>query len=78
MTTAGVHSRGGQESCDEFQNIGIALCGVVESRGIDQNDPPPVEGEHVRECDLSRTRLQVLSDDQMRITRFIDKLETIG
>ena len=60
---ANVHSRGGQESCDKFQNLRVALCCIVESWAIDEKDPPSIEIEHVRELDLSRTRLQLHSDD---------------
>ena len=62
MANADVRLRRGQESCDKLQNVRIALRGVVEPRGIDENDLSSVKSEHVRELDLGRARLQVRSD----------------
>ena len=61
-TNASVCLRCSQERCDQFQNIRIALCGIVESRGIDENDRFSIEGKLIRAFDLSRGRLQAHSD----------------
>ena len=54
MMNADVDLRGGQETRNQLKNIRIALCGVVESRGVDENDPPPAESELIGDCDLVR------------------------
>ena len=56
-TNADVHLRSGQESGNHFQNVRIALRGVVETRGIDESYTPSVESELVCELDLGSTRL---------------------
>ena len=55
-----MYSRSGQKSRDELQDIRITLCGVVESGGVDENDPSFIESERVPKLDLGRTRIQVL------------------
>ena len=62
MTNGDVYSRGGQVSCDNLQNLGIALWGIAESRGVDKGHFPPVEIELVRELDLACARRQARSD----------------
>ena len=57
-----VDSRGGQESCDHLQNLCVARCSVIESRGVDKSYTPPVEREFVRDLDVGRTRFQAHSD----------------
>ena len=47
--------RGSQESRNHLQNVRIALRSVIESRGIDENDPSPVESKQIRTLDLGRT-----------------------
>ena len=71
----GVCSRSGQVSCDHPQYIRVTLRGVVKSRSIDEYDLSFVESEHIRECDLGRTRIQGLPDLEIRTTCVIDKLE---
>ena len=57
-----VRLRGGQEKRDHLQNLGIALRGVIESRGIDEDHRSPLEGEFVGNLDLGSTRIQGHSD----------------
>lgn len=59
------HSRRGQELCDHLQYIRIALCGVIESRSVNEDHPPPVNGEFFGELHLVCARMQVLSDLQI-------------
>ena len=47
--------RGGQESCNNLQDIRVVLCGIVESWGVDQGHRVPIEDELVRELDIGRT-----------------------
>ena len=75
MTNAHVRLRGGQECCNNLQNLRIAHCGVVESGGIDEGHHSSVEGKIVREFDLGCARLQAQSDPQIRTTGEIDKLK---
>ena len=54
MMNADVDLRGGQESRNQLKNLRITLCGVIESRGVHENDSPPIESELIRELDLGR------------------------
>ena len=54
--------RGGQEKSNHLQNIGIALCGIVESRGVDEGYRSPIKFELVGDLDLGGARFQALSD----------------
>jgi hypothetical protein len=54
--------RGGQESRNHLQNIGITPRGVIEPRGVDENNTSSIESEKIRALDLSRARFQVHSD----------------
>ena len=40
--------RVGQEICDQLQNLRIAHCSVIESRGVDEGHRSSVESEFVR------------------------------
>ena len=62
MENSDVHLRGGQESCNNLQDLGIAFRSVIESRDIDQGYCLPIESERIRELDLCRARLQAQSD----------------
>ena len=78
MANADMDLRGGQESRDQLQNLGVALCSVVEPRGVDENYSLPIESELIRELDLGRARLQAHSDPQIRAACAVDKLEPAG
>ena len=61
-TNADVHLRGGQECCDHLQNLRVAPQGVVESRGINEDNISSIEGKPVRELHLGGARLQAHPD----------------
>lgn len=42
------HVRCFQGGCDNFENICVALCDIIESRGVDQNDTMPIQHENPR------------------------------
>ena len=70
--------RSGQESGDHLQNIRIAPCSVIESRGIDESYSASIKGELVRELYFSCTRVQAHPNPQIRAACKIDELEMAG
>ena len=54
--TADVRLRGSQESCNDLENLRIALCSVAESWGVDEGYLFPIEIESIREFDLGCAR----------------------
>ena len=62
MANNDMHSRGGQESCNNLQDLRVALRSVIESRDIDQGYRLIIESERIRELDLGRARLRAQSD----------------
>ena len=64
-----------QVSCNNVQDLCIALCCIVKSRDISEGHLSPVEGEPIREFDLGYTRLRARSGPSIRTSCEIDKLE---
>ena len=61
-TKANGRSHGGQESCDDLQNMHIVPWGVIESRNINEGHCSSIESKLVRKFDLSSTRVQAHSN----------------
>ena len=78
MANDDVHLHGGRVSCNNLQDLRVAVRSVIESRDIDKGYRLIIENERRRELDLGRARLRAQSDSLTRATCEIDELEGVG
>ena len=68
------HPRCRKESGDQFQNIGVALVGIIETGCVDEDDLSSVESEFIRELNFCGARFQVQPNAEARSAGLVDKL----
>ena len=68
------HSRCREESSDQFQNVGVALVGIIETGCVDKDDLSSVESEFIRELNFCGARSQVQPNAEARSAGLVDKL----
>ena len=72
------YSRGPEEGNNRPKDFCIALCSVIESRSIDQNDPAAVEIESSRRLYSVCARSQSFADFETGPSEEVDELQKTG